>query len=177
MRKGITERTSVRSWRTVQERTMRMREQWVRDNDLPLTRYGKYIIRATYLFPYPWPFQVLTVLADEESGVKQGSICEWRGRRSLSMGKTCLKCAVRYKHDLLRVTCWEWDCYEVRMALLKWRDWCPRSWIGGVWTSYCPCDINFNIECGSGSERLYRGGFGGEGELTGEGPCLAPLPL
>ena len=100
MRKGITEWTSVRSWRTVQER---MREQWVRDNDLPLTRYGKCTERATHLFPYPWSFQVLTVLADEESGVKQWSICEWRRRRSLSMGKACLGCGDRYKHDLLRV--------------------------------------------------------------------------
>ena len=103
MRKGITERTSVRSWRAVQERTMRMRDQWVRDNDLPLTRYGKCTERATHLFPYPWSFQVLTVLADEESGVKQWSICEWRGKKSLSRGKACLGCGDRYKHDLLRV--------------------------------------------------------------------------
>ena len=60
MRKGITERTSVRSWRAVQERTMRMRDQWVRDNDLPLTRYGKCTERATHLFPYPWSFLVLS---------------------------------------------------------------------------------------------------------------------
>ena len=103
MRKGITEQTSVRSWRTIQEGTMRMQEQWVRDNNLPLTRYGKCIIRATHLFPYPWSFQLLTVLADEESGVKQWSICEWRRRGSLSMGKACLGCGDRYKHDLLRV--------------------------------------------------------------------------
>ena len=69
MRMGITEWTSVRSWRTVQERTMRLREQWVRDNNLPLTRYGKCTERGTHLFPYQWSFQVLTVLADEESGV------------------------------------------------------------------------------------------------------------
>ena len=69
MRMGITEWTSVRSWRTVQERTMRLREQWVRDNNLPLTRYGKCTERGTHLFPYQWSFQVLTVLVDEESGV------------------------------------------------------------------------------------------------------------
>ena len=134
MRKGITEQTSVRSWRIIQEGTMRMQEQWVRDNNLPLTRYGKCIIRATHLFPYPWSFQLLTVLADEESGVKQWSICEWRRRGSLSMGKACSGCGDRYKHGLLRVR-------------LKWKspgvNICPKRsetvYPGLDWYLHCSC--------------------------------------
>ena len=128
MRKGITEQTSVRSWRTIQEGTMRMQEQWVRDNNLPLTRYGKCIIRATHLFPYPWSFQLLTVLADEESGVKQWSICEWRRRGSLSMGKACLGCGDRYNHALLRVRLiwsenrqgWIYAQKNLKLSTLDW---------------------------------------------------------
>ena len=131
-------RTSVRSWRTVQERTMRMQEQWVRDNDLPLTRCGKYIIRATHLFPYPWSFQVLTVLADVESGVKQWSICDWRRRGSLSMGKACLGCGDRYKLEWVRLIYSENRSSEVAVR-------CLSSWIGEVLTSNCPCDCSVHL--------------------------------
>ena len=134
---GEHENNKTMCVRTVQER---MREQWVMDNDLPLTGYGKCTERATHLFPYPWSFQVLTVLADEESEVKQWSICDWRRRRSLSMGKACLGCGDRYKHDMLRVRL-IWS--ENRSSELAVR--CLSTWIGGVWTLYCPCDCSVHL--------------------------------
>ena len=115
-----------------------LKQKVVLDTHLPLTRCGKYIIKATHLFPYPWSFQVLTVLADVESGVKQWSICDWRRRGSLSMGKACLGCGDRYKLEWVRLIYSEDRSSEVAVR-------CLSSWKGEVFTSNCPCDCSVHL--------------------------------